>query len=254
MKSKENRLNFTLNKTGSFVNLSEMSMKKLLQVFFVLSQFLILNAQTTGIPCKGFPIVIYEGKTYNSVQIGTQCWLKENLNAGIMLDSTKGQANNGIIEKYCFNNKPANCETYGGLYQWAEAVQYENGATNSISPNPAFSGNVKGICPGGWHIPSETDFLTLQTEVSNNGNTLKEVGQGTGVGAGTNTSGFSALLAGYRYTSSRFNRLGCFTRFWSSEGYGSDDAFVLDLFYDSNKVYLGGGYKGSGFSVRCIKD
>jgi uncharacterized protein (TIGR02145 family) len=236
------------------VNISEMSIKIPLQVFFVLSQFLVLNAQTTGIPCKGLPIVIYEGKTYNTVQIGTQCWLKENLNIGIMIDSTKDQANNGIVEKYCFHNKPANCETYGGLYQWGETVQYENGATNSISPNPAFSGNVKGICPGGWHIPSEAEIQTLQTEAGNNGNVLKAVGEGTGVGAGTNTSGFSALLAGYRYTSSRFNRLGCFTRFWSSEGYGSDDAFVLDLFYDSNKVYLGGGYKGSGFSVRCIKD
>ena len=111
MKLKKDCLNFKLNKTRSFVNLSEMSMKKLLQVFFVLSQFLILNAQTTGIPCKGLPIVIYDGKTYNTAQIGTQCWLKENLNTGIMLDSTKVQANNGIIEKYCFDNKPVNCET-----------------------------------------------------------------------------------------------------------------------------------------------
>ena len=54
-----------------------------------------------------------------------------------------------------------NCTTYGGLYQWAEAVQYKNGATNATSPSPAFSGNVQGICPTGWHIPTSAEFTNI---------------------------------------------------------------------------------------------
>jgi uncharacterized protein (TIGR02145 family) len=145
-------------------------------------------------PCPGIPTVDYAGKTYNTVAIGDQCWLKENLDVGNMIDSLQNQSDNSTIEKYCYRNNPANCTTYGGLYQWAEAVQYKNGATNTTSPSPAFTGNIQGICPTGWHIPTYAEFQTLATTVNNDGNTLKAIGQD---GTSTNTSGFSALFAGY---------------------------------------------------------
>jgi uncharacterized protein (TIGR02145 family) len=160
-----------------------------------------------GSTCLGVATVVYEGKTYNTIQIGNQCWLRENLNEGTMIHSLSGgenedgnQTNNGNIEKYCYNNDDANCTTYGGLYQWAEAVQYLNGATNTTSPNTPFSGHVRGICPEGWHIPTKAEFQTLQSFVGGSfeGNRLKAVSQGSGDGQGTNTSGFSALLAGIR--------------------------------------------------------
>ena len=93
---------------------------------------------TVSAPCPGTPTVYYAGQTYHTVQIGSQCWLVENINAGTMINGSQSQKNNGIIEKYCYNNNSANCATYGGLYQWAEAVQYQNGATNTDTANSPF--------------------------------------------------------------------------------------------------------------------
>ena len=67
----------------------------------------------------------YAGKTYNTVQIGTQCWLRENLDVGTMVLGAQTKPTTSTIEKYCYNNNPVNCATYGGLYQWNEAMQYD---------------------------------------------------------------------------------------------------------------------------------
>jgi uncharacterized protein (TIGR02145 family) len=67
--------------------------------------------------------------------VGDKCWLKENLNVGTMILSEQNQSDNGLIEKYCYGDLPANCETYGGLYQWREAMQY------IATPG------TQGICP-----------------------------------------------------------------------------------------------------------
>ena len=177
-----------------------------------------LGSFTINTTCPGIETVTYAGQTYHTVQIGSQCWLREDLNVGTMIDSTKDQTNNGIVEKYRYNDNLNNCATYGGLYQWAEAVQYQNGATNTTPANPALTGNIQGICPSGWHIPTQAEFQTLITTVNNNGNALKAVGQGGAQngGAGTNTSGFSVLLAGYRNGNSGFYYLSYYTLYWSS--------------------------------------
>lgn len=215
---------------------------------------LSLGSLTIERYCPGTPTVTYAGKTYNTVQIGTQCWLKENLDVGTMIQVNQEQTNNGTIEKYCYNNDANNCATYGGLYQWAEAVQYKNGATNTTSPNPAFSGNVQGICPPGLHIPTKTEFETLKSAVNNNSNALKAVGQGSGNGAGTNTSGFSALLAGSRLIDGYFNYLGGITFFWSSTE-SSSSAYSMYLWDWASDISIYYGHKKYlGFSVRCVKD
>jgi len=217
---------------------------------------LIVNTQNSGTPCSGLPTITYAGKTYNTVQIGTQCWLKENLDVGTRINGSLEQTNNDTIEKYCYNNDVNNCNTYGGLYQWAEAVQYKNGATNTTSPNPAFSGNVQGICPSGWHVPTYAELQTLSTAtvVRKNSNTLKALGQGTGSGQGTNTSGFSALLAGFRIYGSYFNYLGYNTFYWSSTETNTNGAYYMFLDNYSSNIYFGSHPKVSGFSVRCAKD
>jgi uncharacterized protein (TIGR02145 family) len=199
-------------------------------------------------PCPSIPTVTYEGKTYNTVLIGTQCWLKENLDVGMMIKGTENQTNNNIIEKYCYKNDSANCTAYGGLYQWGEAMQ-------SLTTE-----KVRGICPQGWHIPSHGDFDTLKRIVSGNGNKLKCIGQGLlhylGDGIGTNESGFSALLAGYRYTYDGFSKvLGQGTYFWGSTADGiSGGAYGMSLFYYEGGVHLSSYGKADGYSVRCLKD
>nr|NQU91051.1 hypothetical protein [Bacteroidota bacterium] len=80
-----------------------------------------------GEPCPGLPTVTHYGQIYETIQIGGQCWLKENLNTGTMIDYQVLPWLDDQIEKYCYDNDPANCETYGGLYHWWEAMFYGQG-------------------------------------------------------------------------------------------------------------------------------
>jgi len=195
-------------------------------------------------PCPGIPQITYEGKTYNTVQIGTQCWLKENLDLGVMIKGTVEQTNNNIIEKYCYDNDSANCTVYGGLYQWNEAMQYVT------------TEKAKGICPVGWHIPSKVEIWdSLYRAVQGNGNKLKSTGQGLSDGKGTNESGFSAMLAGSGYGyDGRFYNLGSYTIFWSSTQFNTSDAINMFLSYLNSSVSPYYIFKTNGYSIRCLKD
>ena len=186
---------------------------------------------------SAYDSITYGGKTYHTVKIGIQTWLKENLDIGTMIQVTENPSDNGTIEKYCYDNNPANCTTYGGLYQWNEAMAY------STAPG------TRGICPTGWHVPKQAELQTLATAVSYDGNALKAVGQGTG----TNTSGFSALLPGFRGMVGGFTGLGYYSYFWSSTEYGATGASNMNLERGSS-VNLSQSWKGSGSSVRCLKD
>ncbi len=195
-----------------------------------------------GPTCPGVPTVSYYGKIYNTVQIADQCWLREDLDAGIMVSGDSAQTDNGVIEKYCYDNNPSNCDTYGGLYQWREAMQY----------NPTEGG--QGICPPGWHIPTSAEYQALQDAVGDDGNALKAVGQGTNGGAGTNTSGFSALLAGVRGGGGGFSSLGYSVHIWSSSEITGSYALYLNLVDNNNDIYLAYHSEDYGYTVRCLKD
>ncbi len=205
--------------------------------------------------------VTYAGESYPIVQIGTQCWFAKNLNVGTMINfssSADNQTNNSTIEKYCYDNDTANCTTYGGLYQWAEAVQYQNGATNDTSPSPAFSGNVKGICPMGWHLPSDGEWSSLETFLggSFSGGALKSTSSlwtSPNYGA-TNSSGFSALPAGASDTTGSYNTIGISTSFWTSTEFSSILAYGTLLNYNFSFVQGLNDIKFFGRSIRCIRD
>lgn len=94
-------------------------------------------------------MINYGGKIYNTIQIGDQWWLRENLQIGIMIPGNRDATDNGVIEKYCFNNDSVNYRNYGAYYQWNEAMQY------STIPG------ARGICPEGWHIPTNEEFQKL---------------------------------------------------------------------------------------------
>jgi len=193
--------------------------------------------------CPEAPTVLYEGKLYKTVKIENQCWLKENLDVGIMINRIQSASNNGVIEKYCYGDSITNCNKYGGLYQWDEAMQYV-----TIE-------GTKGICPTGWHIPIGAELVTLQTTVDYNSNALKAIGQGIGGGQGTNTSGFSALLAGQRrFDGVNFNFLNSYTYFWSSSISITTSAFIMYMFYYDNLLNIYDYNKDYGISVRCLKD
>lgn len=210
-----------------------------------------LNFTTTsepGMPCPGIPIVTYEGKTYNTVLIGSQCWLKQNLNVGARIDVTQSQSDNGIMEKYCYNNQESNCEVYGGLYQWDELMQYQT------------TEGVKGLCPSGWHIPTQEELETLISHLEGEsiaGGKMKEAGyvhwNSPNTGA-TNSSGFTALPAGHHYFDGTFTELGYRSDHWTSTLSSSQIAWNINLFYDSPNVSMSGDYRASSLSARCLKD
>ena len=179
----------------------------------------------------------YEGKTYPTVLIGAQCWMKKNLDVGTMIQGPSiapagKQTNNQIIEKYCYNNDSANCATYGGLYEWNEAMQYVT------------TTGARGICPEGWHIPTYTEFDILRS--GNSAISLKEIG----TDGGTNTTGFSALYAGYVYT--LFENLNGGTWWWSSTQSSSTHASYLTITASDFRFF--NNWKWYGISVRCLKN
>ncbi|MFZ4708201.1 MAG: FISUMP domain-containing protein, partial [Bacteroidales bacterium] len=148
----------------------------------------------TSIPC-GQPFTdIRDGKVYGTVQIGSQCWMKQNLNTGTMVNGYQNQANNQVIEKYCYANHEYNCDEYGGLYQWNEMMQY------NLTPK------IRGICPYGWLLPSIAEWTTLTTYLGGDtiaGGLMKEEGTAHWISpnnSATNESGFTALPGGLRYT------------------------------------------------------
>jgi uncharacterized protein (TIGR02145 family) len=199
----------------------------------------LTNSDSLVIFICGASKVNYGGKYYNTVLIGNQCWMKKNLDVGTMIQGNTNQSNNGVIEKYCYNNDTANCNIYGGFYQWDEMMQYVT------------TEGAQGICPDGWHIPTLAEFQTLSSTVGGNSNALKAIGQG----GGTNTSGFSALIAGFRnYTGGNFTALGSHGRFWSSSEFDTANAYDLILLSNDGSINLHSNYKDYGFSVRCIKD
>ncbi|NOX18386.1 MAG: hypothetical protein GXO87_08920 [Chlorobi bacterium] len=220
------------------------------------------DEQSGGNPCAGFEKVYYEGGPnsdangvyYNTIQIGSQCWFKENLNVGSEISSGVEQTDNSVIEKYCYANYTVNCNTYGGLYQWAEAVQYQNGATNTTFPNPSFSGNIQGICPSGWHVPTEAELHILYNAVGGNGGALKELG--VGVYPGTNTSGFSSLIAGCISSSGgSLWKDDYYVFYWTTSETGiASDAYMHRYYSYNDNINIQNWYKNWSLSVRCVKD
>ena len=195
--------------------------------------------------------VTYKGKTYKTVQIGSQCWFKENLDVGTMIQSDgshilQQQTDNGIIEKYCYDNDINNCDAYGAMYEWHEAMQYttEEGA--------------QGICPIGWHIPTKGEFEVLKSYVKEQAIQLIDESQAMGDGSfATNQTGFSALFAGYRDdVDGSFIQLGSYAFFWgSTEATNKKHAGEMYLYNNvDSKVELIDNYKTYGFYIRCLKN
>lgn len=189
-----------------------------------------------------------DGKMYNTVLIGTQCWFAQNLNVGIRINGSLNQTNNNIIEKYCYNDDENNCNIYGGLYQWDEAMQYST------------TEGVKGICPIGWHLPTGAEWTTLTTFLGGESvasGKMKVTGtmhwRSPNTGA-TNNSGFTALPGGSRSGGGWFNYITYDTDFWSSSQFNTTLAWAQALYYDHENVYQGVATKTIGYSARCLKD
>ncbi len=188
----------------------------------------------------------YDKCTYDTVQIGTQCWMKQNMNVGNIVTGATAQANNSSMEKYCYGNSYGNCQTQGGLYQWTEAMQY------------SASEGAQGICPTGWHIPTDAQQNILDQYLSNTTCNANRSGAWDCADAGGKlqvggTSGFEAPLAGYRNTVGSFKVQGTVAYFWSSSISGGN-AWNRNVNSGFSTVYRNPDAQAFGFSVRCLQD
>ena len=191
-----------------------------------------------------------DGKTYKTTTIGKQTWMAENLNYE-------------TANSFCKDNDASNCTKYGRFYTWAAAMDSvgtwsTNGKGCGYNKTCSPTYPVRGVCPEGWHLPTQTEWNTLFTAVggqSTAGNMLKSTNGWNSGGNGTDAYSFSALPAGFRDVSEIFNYEGYYAYFWSSTEYNSTNAYYMYLFYnyDNATLYrISNGY--NGFSVRCVKD
>ncbi len=203
----------------------------------------------TTLWCCGQPTIDNrDGKSYQTVLIGNQCWFRENLNIGTLVPGNTEQDNHSVIEKYCYDDDEANCNEYGGLYQWDNAMQW------SVVPG------TQGICPTGWHLPSDEDWTTLTNYLGGEaiaGGALKQAGTkhwaSPNTGA-TNSSGFTALPGGCRYDVGTFQDDSFYAHFWSSLANSSTVSWRRYVVYNSEIVQRDTYSKSYGFSVRCMKN
>jgi uncharacterized protein (TIGR02145 family) len=197
-----------------------------------------------------------DGNTYTTVTIGTQVWMKENLKVSKyrngdpiptnLDDATWLNTTSGAYAIY--NNDAANNTTYGKLYNWYAVA------------------DPRGLCPAGWHVPSDAEWTTLENFLggaSVAGGKMKSTGTiegGTGLWYSpnqdaTNSSGFTAFPGGYRYFDGTFFNIGNYGYWWSSTEYPSSTAWYRPLYYNTAGSYRYNYYfKAGGFSVRCLRD
>jgi uncharacterized protein (TIGR02145 family) len=197
-----------------------------------------------------------DGQIYKTVKIGDQIWMAENLNYA---DSIKTPSLIG--KSWCYANKAENCAVAGRLYTWAAAIDSVKLATDADNPqdcgfdkawNCTLPAKVQGICPDGWHLPTQVEWNTLFAEVGGELEAGKILKAQTGWN-GTDSVGFSALPAGGRDNGGQFGADGNFAYFWCSNSAGSFYASYMSLDY-TEYAGLEPGLKDTAFSVRCLKN
>lgn len=225
----------------------------------------------------------YDGNTYNAVVIGEQVWMQTNLRTTHYADGVEIPLGDdkSMTEGFCYypNGDMNNVPDYGYLYNWKAAMRDES----ATDENPS---NVQGICPTGWHVPSNAEWQQLIEYVSAHDeyccdgcpdNIAKALatttrwhtssnGCAVGYASGNNNAtGFSALPAGAlsTYTSgpdvaddhfSYSILFGRYTAFWSTTENGSTDAYFYKISSFSSKLQKDFDYKFDGISVRCLRD
>ncbi len=208
---------------------------------------------TMGIPCPGMPIITdINGNVYNTVLIGNQCWMKENLRVrnyknGTMIPNITSNSGwtNLITGARCWskNDSASYAATYGALYNWY-AVE-----------------NTNGLCPAGWHVPTDEEWTVLTDLLGGSGiagELLKETSTihwNSPNTEATNASGFTALPGdGRSYYSGEFGIIGNLGYWWCSTTAGTENAWSRKLEYNTGTATSNNYDKKHGFSVRCIRN
>jgi len=224
-----------------------------------------LNSWTCGDPLLDYR----DGESYDTVQIGSQCWMAENMRYNINNCSSTDWVNGSDVG-WCGYRNTGSCEVkIGRLYQWSAAM---NDETEERS---------QGVCPDGWHVPSLGEWIEATTTINNNinyrcngieGNISKAVSSIHGWAATTtsclpgnntstnNTTGFNIFPSGYRgYNSGTYYSVTWGSYIWTSSFEWSETSQAyfpnyIKTYETWPYVYKGRNYHAYGYAVRCIKD
>jgi len=186
----------------------------------------------------------YDTCTYDTVLIGTQCWMKQDANIGRRVTSTIAQTNNGTIEKYCLSNVASDCPEQGTFYQWNEAMQY------------SVLEEAQGVCPSGWHIPSDAEQNTLDqylndTTCNPNRSAYDCNNAGTKM-LDNGSSGLDLITHSFRDLDGSFPlQYWYLINLWSSSISGGN-GWIRHI--EGPGVYRGPSDQNYGFNVRCLKN
>ena len=232
--------------------------------------FTTLEPSQDAQACPGQSTVTdYDGNVYNTVMIGEQCWMKENLRTRHYADGTAIDAasttSSTVAYRYSPNNDSSLVAVYGYLYNWKAVMRN----ANSSASNPS---DVQGICPSGWHVPSNPEWIQLADYVAGqddydcdgmdgiaaalaspdgwNASSGCDIG---GRPATTNATGFSALPAGYYNSSYSNHYFGQRAQFWSATDNGYETAAYEELRHNLSFDMRSTSVKYSGKSVRCVR-
>jgi uncharacterized protein (TIGR02145 family) len=239
----------------------------------------------TGVPCVVAPtftcgtstITDIDNNSYNTVEIGTQCWTKENLKVTkysdgtlIPLDATETSSSDGTsltwqnwdVGRYTIYANEAisgtNATNYGFLYNWYAA----KGVVTTGSTT------YKNLCPAGWHVPTDSEWSTLIQRIDNSALATTTGNQSTTAGAlmkensnlwtgsapRNNASGFTGRPSGYRDNFGSFEDVRFYVFFWSATDDGSVNGGFRGLSFNNGNVSRNFANKSYGYSIRCLKD
>lgn len=224
-------------------------------------QHSINNGNNVTLPTgAGDPVTDADGNTYNTVWIGGQNWMAENLRTTKYYDGTdipnvtdNAEWINTTTPAYAWykNNETSYKDTYGALYNW-------------------YAVETGKLCPDGWHVPTDNEWKELEMFLgmsendadgtrwrgTNEGNKLKATSDWKSNGNGIDDYGFSAIPGGYRYGHlvGNFYHIGKYGYYWSSTEHSTYNALNRLMYYSTGNVYRYYNYKESGFSVRCVRD
>ena len=202
-------------------------------------------------PCGGgFTALDGDGNVYETVRVGADCWLKGNVRAMHYAGTGEPILVASISHADFYPDTVANLQDYGRLYSWYSAVGLPENSTDVPSSNAA--GQVQGVCPVGWHIPTAAELSVLQQY---EGAELKAVG-GLWVGEAPNDASHWSVVPGGLYNSSlnRYEELRTCARLWLSDDMSPTVANSAYLRYVCSGLEITRLNKTYGCSVRCAKD
>lgn len=214
------------------------------------------SPQSSELPCGGsYTVQDSEAHTYETVLMGSQCWMAENLNVGTYTAKATGSTDDGIINKHCYNEDTANCDADGGEYEWNEAMQYSTVV------------GAQGACMTGWHVPSDEEIKILEMTLGMTraqadatgargthyeGDIIKAAGLCQGR-TPCGTSGFNLHLPGWLNILNSWGDIGVFGSPWTSDQSGTS-AWRRDIRNSLTTIDRNTSNKNVAYQIRCLRD